>query len=302
MKKLSAWGDLGTRVLREVGWVDPNIIVNAKHLPPADWDSAIKWLRLQSQAGDDEPVVDTRSAVEIAREAGYDLLGPFRALDDYLHLRRYYRQGEELCKFADAKRVQDNHIFWFVRHGAESIQPQDAPHRHDNYGTSVMSYEVAKQSGHPRLCNRYNHSAGPGCDNTLGSDVERIAAGLRAAMERDYDIRIGRSRGSDLEHAVEFGDGRRLYVHDAEINGVHISYAGQNALINGAVREGIALVGPLMIDLRNPRESINLASGAKCLDVTEGVRVVLHANEHDAARAHERRPEMLHVVSQRRPA
>jgi hypothetical protein len=114
---------------------------------------------------------------------------------------------------------------------------------------------------------------------------------------------LARSSGNDLEHAVEFGDGRRLYVHDAEINGVHISYAGQNALINGAVREGIALVGPLMIDLRNPRESVNLASGAKCLNgLTEGVRVVLHANEHDAARAHERRPEMLHVVPQRRPA
>lgn len=304
MANISSWHALGKRVLREIGEVDSSLIVNAKYLPEADAIGVIAWLktRLHSDSANDAPA-DARSAVEIARGAGYDLLGPFEKLADYLPLKRYYRAGESLCKFDDKSRVKRSHIFWFVRHDAETIQPLESPHRHDTYGTSVMSFEVNRVSGDPRLCNRYNHVAGTGCDNTLGSNVERIAPGLRAAIERDYGIRIGRRCNStDIDNAIEFDEGKRLYVHDAEIGGIHICYAAQNALIDGAVRDHIALIGPLMIDLKEPRESVNLSSNVKCLDgLAPGVRVVIHANEDDATRAHERRPDVLHVVPQRRP-
>jgi len=104
-------------------------------------------------------------------------------------IRKYFLPGEELCTFDDDERYQDYYIINAVRFDVDRIRREDfpCPRREDDYGTSVMSIQIAKKGGFISIKNRYNHSV-ENPDNTYGSNPDNIIEGLSASLKRYFNV------------------------------------------------------------------------------------------------------------------
>lgn len=150
---------------------------------------------------------------------------------DFDQFKKYYREGELLCKFNDSGRADRYHIFWIVKDNAEEIKPAKEPSRQDEYGTSCCSISISKDGNNvTQICNRYNHNV-PGCDNTFNSNLDNIVEGLTDAFNNKFKFNIRKKKSScEFTNFVEI-DGVYAHYH-TEINGVKI---GNNTIISDKI-------------------------------------------------------------------
>lgn len=288
-------------LLRSVGEIPAGLIINGRLANEKVYNDVALWARLRLE-GHEEEKTTNKSARELAAEAGYNLFGEFKSAEEYQWIRKYYAEGEELCKFGDSERVKFNRIFWLVRKDIDEIRRENfrgKEKRDDIYGTSCMSIEVSRANGFIRICNRYNHTVA-GCDNTLDSNLERVAEGLTAAFERDFNLKIQRSARVSVSGAVEVSG--KLFFYEKEIGGYYISPKFQNFVTPGGeivnCENNYILIDVLLIDINNPQESVNLAArGTKFLaGLPKNTPVKVHDSLEIAERAHEKEPDVLHIV------
>ena len=183
---------------------------------------------------------------ELARSVGYELSGPFEATGDFVPLdRQDFRPNERLCTFNEPTgRLRDYHILWLRHTDVSNILPADQltvgtlseawktylksigrydrdsdsydldglrPTRNDPYGTSSMSVQISRKGTHVSVKNRYNHTVG-NPDNTLDSDLDNVAYGLKRAVYQ----RVGREDLMD-KTSVALAEG---YISDND-GGIH---------------------------------------------------------------------------------
>lgn len=183
---------------------------------------------------------------ELARSVGYELTEPFTSTAEFVPFdRQDFRQGERLCTFNEPTgRLRDYNILWLRHTEVAQTLPADQltannlsetwktylktigrydrdanrydleglrPTRDDPYGTSSMSVQISREGTHVSIKNRYNHTVG-NPDNTLDSDLDNVAYGLKRAVYQ----RVGREDLMD-KASVALAEG---YIADND-GGIH---------------------------------------------------------------------------------
>ena len=174
----------------------------------------------------------TKTVKELLASAGYALY-ECKTNADIQRFKHFYAQGEELCTFNDPHRIDNHHIFFIVKQGAEFLKRQDFihPQREDEYGSSVLDLQFDKGTvQRVSIKSRYNHTV-KNPDAAFGNNLDSIVPGLTAAFERDYGFRIDRKYevNFSLDDYVEAKDGK-LYKFNYEIDNVH--YCANNIILD----------------------------------------------------------------------
>jgi hypothetical protein len=121
----------------------------------------------------------------LLEKAGYDwIIADTMGKQD--SIKRYFKDDEALCTFG-TKRFKSHYMVNVWKKDAENIKREKKPTRDGEYGTSVMSIQMAKNGGFISIKNRYNHNV-PSCDNTLNSNPDNIIQGLSDALKRHFKV------------------------------------------------------------------------------------------------------------------
>lgn len=213
------------KVLENVKKLFNNNGKDVRNISPSEY-SVLKNLlnSLQDETKDVEP--DTRSATEILKSVGYSLhICPTR--ESYEKFKKYYREGEVLCKFDDSNRAKNYKLFWLLKDNVEDIKPLGEPTKNDDYSTSCLSIAITNDGRNvAQIVSRYNHTVN-GCDNTFNSNLDNIAEGLTDAFNREFGFKLNKNNNQfEFENFCMMDD---KYIHyTTEINGVKI---GDNTLV-----------------------------------------------------------------------
>lgn len=148
-------------------------------------------------------------------------------------IRQHFSPGEELCTFNDPDRFKNYYILNCVKKNVKEIKRDDfrgKEKREDEYGTSVISIQVAKRGGFVSIKNRYNHTV-PNCDNTFNSNPDNIIGGLSEAIQKHFNVSF--SCTSSVPDGFILVDGNLMKVL-YEISGVFFGehcYAKNGVLV-----------------------------------------------------------------------
>lgn len=159
---------------------------------------------------------------KLLKQAGYDA---FYADTEELKnsIKHLYYDGEAICTFNDDSRHKNYHIVHCVHERAAKLNRNDykTPRREDDYGTSVISIQMAKKGGFISIKNRYNHKVN-NCDNTFSSNPDNIIDGLAAALKAHFKVDFSSQKTALPDNFILCG------IHvckvDYEINGVNYGY------------------------------------------------------------------------------
>lgn len=222
-----------------------------RYIPEGEWGT-LKNLLNHLQKDEEEEEKINKSAKALLKEAGYTLY-KCPTFKSYEKFKKYYRDGEVLCKFNDEHRAKNYHIFWIVKDGVEEgkILPSESPTRQDDYGTSVCSISVTKDKKNiAQICNRYNHTV-VGCDNTFNSNLDNIISGLTEAFNKDFGFSINYKNGNfEFTNFCSIGDTFVYYF--SEVNGCKIgNYTIVSDKIMNFSKDYHCMWGNYIIDLKS---------------------------------------------------
>ena len=127
-----------------------------------------------------------KTPLELLSEAGYDAFVVTNEKEKN-SIKKYYRFGEEICTFRDPHRHENFYMIHAVKRGADKIKPSDHPEREDEYGTSVISIQIAKGGGFISIKNRYNHTVN-NPDATFNNNPDNIIPGLSTSLKKYFDV------------------------------------------------------------------------------------------------------------------
>ena len=130
--------------------------------------------------------VINKDPIELLKDAGYNAFYVRNAIQKN-SIKKYFRPGEELCTFSDSTRHHNYFIIHAVKHGAENIKPSKHPEREDEYGTSVISIQIAKAGGFISIKNRYNHNVN-NPDATFSNNPDNIIMGLTESLKKKFGV------------------------------------------------------------------------------------------------------------------
>jgi hypothetical protein len=162
-----------------------------------------------------------KTAKELLDEAGYILDDNIKTFNDYLKYKKYYANGETLCKFSDKNRIKNYYVFWIIKKNIDEIKREyfrGKERRQDEYGTSCCSISISKNGRNVvQICNRYNHTVSAP-DNTFNCNLDNIVFGLTDAFNRDYGFSINKSnKGVEFDNFYMMNE--KYWHYDREING-----------------------------------------------------------------------------------
>lgn len=158
---------------------------------------------------------DTNKTVEeLLKEKDYDFY-ECKTFADTQKFKKYFRHDEELCTFRSENRTLDYYVTFAVKKNAESIKRKDNPQRQDDYGTSVISIQINKNTGVVSIKNRYNHTVS-NPDATFANNLEAINTGLTKAFEKKYNIKINTKLSANKLYSFVLADDGKLYRYNTE--------------------------------------------------------------------------------------
>ncbi len=150
---------------------------------------------------------------QLAQKAGYNVIYA-DTFEKQNSIQDLFAPNEELCTFRDVTRFKNYHIFHLIKEGAEKLNRADfygKEEREDEYATSVLSIQIAKQGGFIKICNRYNHTV-ENPDNTFYSNPDKIIDGMTLAIEKFIGQRI-ETGGIDVPNGYLNFDGCLYKYH-----------------------------------------------------------------------------------------
>ena len=186
-------GEQFARVLRQNVLLD---IPNLKHIlefagtEPKDAENLVpvlKEIRKESGKADKtKQEEEIKDPIELLSEAGYDafIVKNERQKNS---IKKYYRPDEELCTFRDPNRHEKFYIIHAIKKNVKDIKRGNPPKREDEYGTSVISIQIAKTGGFISIKNRYNHTV-DNPDATFNNNPDNIIPGLTAALKSKFGV------------------------------------------------------------------------------------------------------------------
>ena len=159
----------------------------------------------------------TKEPLDLLDDAGYDAF-VVTNLKQQNSIKKYFRPDEELCTFRDPNRYVEYYMIHAVKRGADKIQPLPNPQREDEYGTSVISIQIARTGGFISIKNRYNHTiSNP--DATFNNNPDNIILGLSDSLKTYFgvDFNTARTRIPDNFRVVN----DQMVRYDYELNNTY---------------------------------------------------------------------------------
>jgi len=125
---------------------------------------------------------------ELFNQAGYTLMPECLSEEEIQLYKKFYAPNEILCSFYQNRT--SNHRVWFaVKNNVDQIKRENFtnPMREDEYGTSVLSIQIANNTSNLTIKNRYNHAV-RNPDNTFNNNLDNIIPGLTYAFKKEFNI------------------------------------------------------------------------------------------------------------------
>lgn len=148
--------------------------------------------------------------IEDFKKAGYDTV-IFDDEEKIAECKKYYAAGEVICTYNNLSgRMSQYHMLVAIKKDIDKIQRSKTPKREDEYGTSILNIQIAKNGSHMSIKNRYNHTVSE-CDSTLNNNLDLLVPGLQAKVLGYYNI-------------ASLNKNKTYYRNIAKINGVYLKY------------------------------------------------------------------------------
>ena len=148
--------------------------------------------------------------VEDFKKAGYDTV-IFDDKERIAECKKYYAAGEVICTYNNLSgRMDQYHMIVAIKKNINKIQRSKTPQREDEYGTSILNIQIAKNGSHMSIKNRYNHTVSE-CDSTLNNNLDLLVPGLQAKVLGYYKIAF-------------LNKNKNHYRNIININGVYLKY------------------------------------------------------------------------------
>jgi len=146
--------------------------------------------------------------IEDFKKAGYDTV-IFDDEEKIAECKKYYAAGEVICTYNNLSgRMSQYHMLVAIKKDIDKIQRSKTPQREDEYGTSILNIQIAKNGSHMSIKNRYNHTVSE-CDSTLNNNLDLLVPGLQAKVLGYYNI-------------ASLNKNKTYYRNIAKINGVYL--------------------------------------------------------------------------------
>ena len=148
--------------------------------------------------------------IEDFNKAGYDTV-IFDDEEKIAECKKYYASREVICTYNNLSgRMSQYHMLVAIKKDIDKIQRSKTPKREDEYGTSILNIQIAKNGSHMSIKNRYNHTVSE-CDSTLNNNLDLLVPGLQAKVLGYYNI-------------ASLNKNKTYYRNIAKINGVYLKY------------------------------------------------------------------------------
>lgn len=148
--------------------------------------------------------------IEDFKKAGYDTV-IFDEEERIAECKKYYAAGEVICTYNNLSgRMSQYHMLVAIKKDIDKIQRSKTPQREDEYGTSILNIQIAKNGSHMSIKNRYNHTVSE-CDSTLNNNLDLLVPGLQAKVLGYYNI-------------ASLNKNKNYYKNIVNINGVYLKY------------------------------------------------------------------------------
>lgn len=148
--------------------------------------------------------------IEDFKKAGYDTV-IFDDKEKIAGCKKYYAAGEVICTYNNLSgRMSQYHMLVAIKKDIDKIQRSKKPQREDEYGTSILNIQIAKNGSHMSIKNRYNHTVNE-CDSTLNNNLDLLVPGLQAKVLGYYNI-------------ASLNKNKNYYKNIIKINGVYLKY------------------------------------------------------------------------------
>ena len=148
--------------------------------------------------------------IEDFKKAGYDTV-IFDDEEKIAECKKYYAAGEVICTYNNLSgRMSQYHMLVAIKKDIDKIQRSKTPKREDEYGTSILNIQIAKNGSHMSIKNRYNHTVSE-CDSTFNNNLDLLIPGLQAKVLGYYNI-------------ASINKNKTYYRNIAKINGVYLKY------------------------------------------------------------------------------
>lgn len=200
--------------------------------------------------------------IEAFNAAGYDKV-IFDDEEAISECKKYYRQGEVICTYNSLQsRMREYHMLVAVKKNIDKIERSENPSRDDEYGTSILNIQIARNGSHMSIKNRYNHTV-PQPDSTLNNNLDMIYIGLQSMVLGYYGFASLNNTKAHYKNIVNIG-GVYLKYHTEKnnvyfgsfvldgVNGVRFADTSQYYVIEGADRQRYYNY-PLILDFKNKK-------------------------------------------------
>lgn len=156
--------------------------------------------------------------IEDFNKAGYDTV-IFDDKGKIAECEKYYASGERICTYNNLSgRMNQYHMLVAIKKDIDNIQRSQYPQREDEYGTSILNVQIAKNGSHMSIKNRYNHTVEE-CDSTLNNNLDLLVQGLQSKVLGYYGIAFLNKRKSCYKNIVNING---IYLkYNAEVNNVY---------------------------------------------------------------------------------
>lgn len=148
--------------------------------------------------------------IEDFKKAGYNIV-IFDDEEKIAECKKYYAAGEVICTYNNLSgRMNQYHMLVAIKKDIDKIQRNKTPQREDEYGTSILNVQIAKNGSYMSIKNRYNHTVNE-CDSTLNNNLDLLVPGLQAKVLGYYNI-------------ASLNKNKNYYKNIININGVYLKY------------------------------------------------------------------------------
>jgi len=142
---------------------------------------------------------------------------------------KYYAKSETICTYRDLKgRMRGYHMLVAIKKDIATIKRSKTPDREDEYGTSILNIQIAKNGSHMSIKNRYNHTVSQP-DNTLNNNLDVLHIGLQRMVLGYYGFACLNSNKSSYNDIVNIDntylkysiEKNNIYYGSFVLDGVH---------------------------------------------------------------------------------
>ena len=120
--------------------------------------------------------------------------------------KNYYINGEVICTYNNLQsRMREYHMLVAVKSNIDNIERAKNPQREDEYGTSILNIQIARNGSHMSIKNRYNHTV---CepDSTLNNNLDMLYMGLQSMVLGYYGFASLSSKKAHYNKIVNIGN------------------------------------------------------------------------------------------------